>query len=61
MKLYLKYLIMQLKSDLEYRKSFVISVVSKTASSIFAFIIILFPEKLLQVTKVNSLLLVSKV
>ena len=42
MKLYLKYLIMQLKSDLEYRKSFVISVVSKTASSIFAFISIFF-------------------
>ena len=42
MRLYLRYLIMQLKSDLEYRKSFIVSVISKTASSIFAFISIFF-------------------
>ena len=42
MNLYLRYLIMQLKSDLEYRKSFIVSVISKTASSIFAFISIFF-------------------
>lgn len=42
MRLYLKYLAIQLKSDLEYRKSFIISIISKTASSIFSFISILF-------------------
>lgn len=42
MKLYLKYFAIQLKSDLEYRKSFIVSVISKTASSIFAFISIFF-------------------
>lgn len=42
MRLYLRYLAIQLKSDLEYRKSFIISIISKTASSIFSFISILF-------------------
>lgn len=42
MKLYLKYLALQLKSDLEYRNAFIVSIISKTASSIFSFISILF-------------------
>lgn len=42
MRLYWKYLSMQLKSELEYRKAFIVSVFSKTASSIFSFISIWF-------------------
>ena len=42
MKLYLKYFIMQLKTDLEYKKAFAISLISKMASSIFALLSIIF-------------------
>ena len=42
MKLYFKYFSMQLKSLLEYRKTFIISCVAQIATSIFSFISILF-------------------
>lgn len=42
MKLYLKYFSMQLKSILEYRKTFIISCFGQTATSIFSLLAIMF-------------------
>lgn len=42
MKLYFKYLEMQLKIALAYKKTFIISIIAKSASSIFAFVSIIF-------------------
>jgi ABC-2 type transport system permease protein len=42
MKLYFKYLIMQLKIALAYKKTFIISTLAKTGTSVFAFISIIF-------------------
>lgn len=41
-KLYLKYLSIQIKSTMEYKKDFIISIISQILSSIFAFITIIF-------------------
>lgn len=40
MKLYLKYLSIQIKSNMEYKKDFIFSIISQILSSIFAFITI---------------------
>ena len=42
MKLYLKYLGIQIKSIMEYKKDFMISIISQILSSVFAFITIIF-------------------
>ena len=42
LKLYLKYFSMQLKSILEYRKTFIISCFGQTATSIFSLLAIMF-------------------
>ena len=41
-KLYLKYLSIQIKSTMEYKKDFIISIISQILSSVFAFITIFF-------------------
>lgn len=41
-KLYLKYLSIQVKSTMEYKKDFIISIISQILSSIFAFLTIIF-------------------
>lgn len=42
MKLYLKYLAMQLKIALAYKKTFIISLLAKTETTVFAFVSITF-------------------
>ena len=42
MKLYLKYLAMQLKIALAYKKTFIISLLAKTGTTVFAFVMICF-------------------
>lgn len=42
LKLYFKYLSIQVKSSMEYKKDFIISIISQILSSIFAFITIIF-------------------
>lgn len=42
MKLYLKYLVMQLKIALAYKKTFIIFTLAKTGSTAFAFLSIIF-------------------
>ena len=42
MKLYLKYLAMQLKIALAYKKTFIISLLAKTGTTVFSFVSIIF-------------------
>ena len=42
MKLYLKYLAMQIKIALAYKKTFIISLLAKTGTTVFAFVSITF-------------------
>lgn len=42
MKLYLKYLAMQLKITLSYKKTFIIALMAKTGTTVFSFVSIIF-------------------